>query len=105
MSKQHPVCDRRRQSHMGFESLSPREQLRGMHTQIIQQRSRPANVTGRKSFTRSKSLTAGQKEAAFISRAVIIMVLLAVRPLITFHIVNYLYPELFLVPITPTEWE
>ena len=44
---------------------------------------------------------ADDEEVKFVTRAVMWIVVLGVTPLILFHIVNLIYPELLLVPITP----
>lgn len=44
-------------------------------------------------------------EMNFVIRAARWMLVLALAPLILFYIVSFLYPELFLIPITPDEVE
>ena len=41
----------------------------------------------------------------FVIRAARWMLVLALAPLILFYIVSFLYPELFLIPITPDKVE
>lgn len=41
------------------------------------------------------------EETNFIKRAVMWMAILCVTPLILFHIVTFIYPDLFWIPIAP----
>ncbi len=41
------------------------------------------------------------EESKFVTRVAIWMVVLGVTPMILFYIVNFFYPDLLLIPITP----
>lgn len=41
-------------------------------------------------------------EIEFLTKAVLWMAVLAVTPLILFHILTYFYPDIFMIPVAPT---
>lgn len=42
-----------------------------------------------------------EEEMKFVTRAAMWMVILGVTPMILFYILNFFYPDLLLIPITP----